>query len=107
MDDPVAAHIEAYNERDLDRFVECFAPDCVMEDGQGAVLARGHADLQRHFAVLFRDNPELHCEILHRVRVGDYVVDEEHITGRAGGEQRAVVVSHVSDGLIDHQRVVR
>jgi hypothetical protein len=33
-------------------------------------------------------------------------VDEEHITGRPDGELRGVVVSHVSDGLIDHQRFI-
>jgi hypothetical protein len=107
MNDPVEEHIQAYNARDLDRFVACYSPDCVMEDARGTVLARGHADFRAHFGRVFADNPELHCEILHRVRVGHYVVDEEHITGRYGGEQHGVVVSHVSGGVIDHQRVIR
>jgi hypothetical protein len=34
-------------------------------------------------------------------------VDEEHITGRDGGEQHGVVVSHVRGGVIDHQRFIR
>jgi hypothetical protein len=107
MNDPVEEHIRAYNAQDLDRFVACYSPDCVMEDARGEVLARGHADFRAHFGRVFADNPELHCEILHRVRVGHYVVDEEHITGRYGEEQHGVVVSHVSDGVIDHQRVIR
>jgi hypothetical protein len=107
MDDPVEAHVQAYNERDLNRFVACYSPDCVIEDGLGAVVARGHADLRARFGPLFEANPELHCEILHRVRVGEYVVDEEHITGRYGREQHSVVVSYVSGGLIDHQRFIR
>jgi hypothetical protein len=107
VNDPVEEHIQAYNARDLERFVACFSADCVMEDARGEVLARGHADLRALFRRLFDENPELHCEVVHRTRVGDYVVDEEHITGRDGGDQRAVVVSHVSGGVIDHQRVVR
>ena len=107
MNDPVEEHIRAYNARDLDRFVACYSPDCVMEDARGTVLARGHVELRTHFGRVFEDNPELHCEVLHRVRVGDYVVDEEHITGRYGGEQHGVVVNHVSGGAIDHQRVIR
>ncbi len=107
MNDPVEEHIQAYNTRDLDRFVACYSPDCVMEDARGTVLARGHADFRAHFGRVFADNPELHCEILHRVRVGHYVVDEEHITGRYGGEQHGVVVSHVGGGVIDHQRLIR
>ena len=107
MDDPVQTHVEAYNERDLDRFVSCFSPDCVIEDARGMVVARGHGELRARFAPIFAENPELHCEILHRARVGDYVVDEEHITGRYGAAQHGVVVSHVSGGVIDHQRFIR
>jgi hypothetical protein len=107
LDDPVEAHVVAYNERDLDRFVACYSPDCVIEDARGTVVARGHADLRARFRPIFEENPGLHCEVLHRARVGEYVVDEEHITGRYGGEQHGVVVSHVSSGMIDHQRFIR
>jgi hypothetical protein len=107
MDDPVEAHVRAYNERDLNRFVASYAADCIIEDARGTVVARGHADLRARFGRIFDENPELHCEILHRARVGEYVVDEEHITGRYGGEQYGVVVSHISGGVIDHQRFIR
>jgi hypothetical protein len=107
VDDPVEEHIQAYNARDLERFVACFSADCVMEDARGAVVARGHADLRELFERVFAESPELHCEVVHRTRVGEYVVDEEHITGRSGGEQRVVVISHVGAGVIDHQRVIR
>jgi hypothetical protein len=105
--DPVDEHVLAYNERDLERFVACFSMDCVIEDAQGSVLARGHADLRAHFGRVFDQSPDLHCEIVHRAQVGDYVVDEERITGRVGGDQHGVVVSHLSGGLIDHQRFIR
>jgi hypothetical protein len=107
MDDPVEAHVQAYNACDLDRFIACFSPDCVIEDARGNVVARGHDGLRARFGRVFEENPDLQCEVLHRARVGEYVVDEEHITGRYGGEQHGVVVSHVSGGLIDHQRYIR
>ena len=107
MNDPVEEHIQAYNERDLDRFVACFSPDCVMEDARGEVLARGQADLRARFGRVFDENPELHCEVVHRARVGEYVVDEERVTGRVGGEQCGIVVSHVRGGVIEHMRVIR
>jgi hypothetical protein len=107
MDDPVEAHVRAYNERDLNGFVACYSADCILEDARGAVVARGHAEIRARFGRLFEENPELHCKILHRARVGEYVVDEEHITGRYGGEQHGVVVSHVSGGAIDRQRFIR
>ena len=107
MSDPVDEHVRAYNERNLERFIACFSPDCVIEDAQGAVVAEGHHDLHERFGRVFAESPELHCEILHRIRVGGYVVDEEQITGRVGGDQHGVVVSHVSNGLIDHQRFIK
>jgi hypothetical protein len=79
----------------------------VIEDARGTVLARGHEDLRTHFGRVFDESPDLHCEIVHRVQVGDYVVDEERITGRVGGDQHGVVVSHISGGVIDHQRFIR
>ena len=107
MIDPVAEHVRAYNERDLDRFLACFSADCVIEDARGTVLARGQEDLRMHFGRVFDESPDLHCEIVHRARVGDYVVDEERITGRVGGDQHGVVVSHIGGGVIDHQRFIR
>ena len=107
MTDPVEAHVEAYNARDLDGFVACYAADCVIEDARGTVLARGRDELRARFDAVFRASPSLHCEIVHRIRVGEYVVDEERITGRVGGDQHGVVISHVAGDVIDHQRFVR
>jgi hypothetical protein len=76
VSDPVDEHIQAYNERSLERFVACFSADCVIEDARGTVLARGHGDLRAHFSRVFDESPRLHCEIVHRTRVGDYVVDD-------------------------------
>jgi hypothetical protein len=106
-DHPVDEHVHAYNERDLERFVACFSVDCVIEDARGSVIARGHKDLRAHFGRVFNESPELNCQIVHRARVGDFVVDEEQITGRVGGDQHGVVVSHISGGVIDHQRFIR
>jgi hypothetical protein len=107
LNDPVDAHVQAYNARDLDRFIACYSADCVLEDARGAVVARGHEQLRAHFGRVFEASPTLHCEIVHRARVGEYVVDEERITGRFGEEQHGVVISHAMGGVIDHQRFVR
>ena len=107
MTDPVDAHVEAYNARDVERFLACYAPDCVIEDARGNVLMHGHDEMRAHFERVFGESPQLHCAIAHRVRVGEYVVDEERITGRVGGDQHGVVISHVAGDVIDHQRFVR
>lgn len=56
---------------------------------------------------MFAACPELRCEILSRIAVGEYVVDEERVSGRAPEPERLVVVYHLAAGLVDHERIVR
>ena len=39
--DPVQAQLDAYNARDLERFLACYASEIVIEDGAGQRLAEG------------------------------------------------------------------
>jgi hypothetical protein len=109
--DPVAvvtAQLDAYNARDLERFLGCYSPDAVIEDGTGRVLMRGHEAMRGTYGQLFAQSPELHCEIRQRICVGPYVVDEEEITGfHLSGfptEVHAAAVYRVERGRIVHVR---
>ena len=109
MNGPVERQVDAYNRRDLDAFLACYAPDTVIEDAAGTVVIRGHKAMRDVYDELFRSSPDLRAEIATRIRVGDYVVDEERITGRRGSteELRVVVIYHVENDVIDHVRLVR
>jgi uncharacterized protein (TIGR02246 family) len=109
--DPVAvvtAQLDAYNARDVDRFLECYSPDAVIEDGKGQVLMRGREAMRLVYEQLFAQSPGLHCEIRQRILVGPYVVDEEAITGfQLAGfptEVHAAAVYRVEEGHIVHVR---
>lgn len=107
MDDPVAEQLQAYNAGDVERFMACYAHDCVVDDGAGNRLLTGHAEMRPRYEVLFKSSPNLHCEILHRSRIGSYVIDEERITGRVPAMNRAIVIYRVKAGLIEHVRFLR
>jgi hypothetical protein len=108
MEDAVDRQLRAYNERDLDEFVACYADDVVVEDGDGDALMRGRDELRERYSRLFEHSPDLHAEILTRIRVGSYVVDEERVTGRPDGDMHAVAVYRLDDeGLIDRVRFLR
>jgi hypothetical protein len=50
----------------------------------------------------------MHAEIVGRIRVGSYVVDEERITGGSGEHVHAVAIYRLDDGgLIDRVRLLR
>jgi hypothetical protein len=107
---PVQAQLEAYNRRDLEAFLACYAPDCRMEDGAGAVMAADREAMRPSYAALFANSPDLHLDVPTRIVAGSYVIDEEHGTGaRLPGfseEVHGAVVYRVADGLIRHVRVL-
>ena len=105
--DPVQEQLEAYNARDLERFIACYTPDVVIEDGAGNLMMQGHDAMRERYGPMFAQNPDLHCRIVSRIRIGDYVVDEERITGRGPGEVHAVAIYRLADDLIAHVRFLR
>lgn len=111
--DPVEAQLAAYNARDVDAFIACYCVDCAIDDGAGKRLMTGHTEMRARYRALFDGSPNLHCEIVHRTRVGDYLIDEESISGRLPGTTpeltRAVVIYRVdtASGLISHVRFLR
>ena len=104
---PVQAQLEAYNARDVDAFVACYADDVVVEDGRGRELTRGRAQLRDDYAQLFAQFPELHCEIVHRISVGEYVIDEEIVSGRGAESIHAAAIYRIEHGQIVHVRFLR
>lgn len=105
--DPVQAQLEAYNARDLERFIACYTADVVIEDGAGNLLMQGHDAMRQRYGPMFAANPDLHCRIVSRIRINDYVVDEERITGRGPDEVHAVAIYRVAGDLIAHVRFLR
>ena len=81
---PVAAQLAAYNGRDIDAFIVNFHEDCVCEDGEGKVLLAGRAAMYDSYKQMFAASPGLFCKLVSRTVVGNYVLDEERVTGRAG-----------------------
>ncbi|MGE5674164.1 MAG: nuclear transport factor 2 family protein [Mycobacterium leprae] len=105
--DPVPAQLEAYNARDLERFIACYSPDVIIEDGAGNRLMQGHDEMRARYGPMFAQYPELHCRLASRIRIGEYVVDEERITGRRPEEEHAVAIYRVSGEKIVHVRFLR
>jgi hypothetical protein len=107
--DAVARQVSAYNRRDLDAFLECYTADVVIENAQGDVVMDGRAAMRAAYGELFADSPALHVEIATRIRIGEYVIDEEIVTGRHASPDamRVAAIYHVADDLIDRVRFIR
>jgi len=106
--DPVEEQLLAYNDRDLERFIAAYMPDVVFEDGENTILTKGHDQIRKSYGNMFATHPELHCKIVSRIKVGNYVVDEEEITGRGSPTpMHAVVIYRVNEDKIAHVRILR
>ena len=107
--DPVDAQLAAYNAHDVAAFMACYTPDCTIDDADGNRLMTGHAEMRPRYETLFASSPNLHCDIVSRIRIGDHVIDEERITGRVPELRRAVVIYRIdkASGLISHVRFLR
>ena len=105
MTDAVDRVVAALNARDVDAFVACYAPDATIEDGHDRVGTRGHDELRSLYGPMFERYPELRVEPGWRTTVGEFVVQEERVTGR-GGHERHVAVYLVRDGVIVRERLL-
>jgi hypothetical protein len=102
--DLIEQQVAAFNARDLDAFVACYAADARIIDASGTPMAEGHAGLRQMYSPLFANSPELHTTITNRIHIGTWVIDDEHTTGFVlpgyPTELRAVVVYHIVDDKI-------
>jgi uncharacterized protein (TIGR02246 family) len=109
--DVVDAQVDAYFSRDLERFVACYAPDVVITNAAGEVLAEGHDAVRQIYGQLFENSPQLGGRIANRIVVGDFVADHEEIEGlnRPGSPTsiQAIAVYQVTDEKISRVALYR
>jgi len=106
---PVIDQLKAYNSRDIDQFMMNFSEDCVLEDAEGNLLMAGYEDMYASYKKMFEASPDLHCLLASRVVVGNYILDEERVTGRNGdpNELHVVAAYRVEGEKIVHVRFFR
>jgi hypothetical protein len=82
-----------------------------VRDFDGNVLMDGLEAMRGQYGPMFRDSSQLRAEIPRRIVAGDYVIDEEDISGMVvAGSPRtvhAVAIYRVRDGLIHDVVLVR
>ena len=110
MTDPIVEQLDAYNARDLERFLACYAPDVVVENGAGDQMMAGIEGMRAFYGPLFADSPSLFAEVTNRIRAGEFVIDEEHVRGiNITGfptEMHVALVFRVRGNLIVHVRLL-
>lgn len=100
----VQAAIDAYPDHELDRCLSYYAPDVVVKDTDGKVLMEGLEAVRTRYGKSMTDHPNMHYDIPNRIALGEFVIDEERVTGftqpGSPDERRAVLVYRFSGELI-------
>ncbi len=97
----VQEQLEAYNARDLDRFVACYADDVrVYRPPAPEPVIVGKAALAAHYAQHRFNLPALHAEVRARMVLGNKVIDHERVVGIKSQPFEVAAVYEVVDGSI-------
>lgn len=94
--------LDAYNNKNIDEFLSAYSDDVEVYEFPSNQLMYAGIDLMRErYDALFKNNPYQHAHILARIVKGNFVIDHEHVTGRANGvEVMAVAIYEVKNDKI-------
>lgn len=106
LSDPVAAQLDAYNSHDLGRFLACFADDVEFLTADGETMFQGRDQLAQVYAGVFEDS-KVHCKVTNRLTAGEWVVDEQHVSGIGDDKETVIALYRVQDGSITQVRLLR
>lgn len=99
---PVQMQLEAYNAKDIDGFMRWWADDCLYFAFPDTLLAQGTDAIRERHVERFRE-PDLEGRLLHRLSVGNMVIDHETVrrTFPEGvGEVDVVCIYEIENGRI-------
>jgi len=98
----VQRQLDAYNARDLDRFVAQYSDDVqLFRPPEPQPVLSGKTAMAEHYATKRFNLPGLHATLVNRMVLGNKVIDHERITGIGNAPIDAAVVFEVNpQGLI-------
>jgi len=95
----VNEQLDAYNARDIDKFVATYSEDIEIYNSKGVMTMKGHAQLRERYNNLFKNTPNLHCRIVNRIKINNKIIDNENVTMNDRLVE-AVAIYEVVDGKI-------
>ena len=94
--------VDAYNARNVDKFVSFYAKDVkIYYFPSNKLIMDGRETMREKYRSYFQKSPNLHCKIVSRIVDDNFVIDNELVTGgREKGEVKATAIYEVKNDLI-------
>lgn len=99
----IQAQLDAYNAKDLDALLGCYASDASMYLYPATLVAQGHDEIRQRMKLRFAE-PDLHAQLLRRVVIGEVVIDEEVVTRNFPAGRGKVAMTMIY--RVQHGRIV-
>jgi hypothetical protein len=100
--DTVQRQLDAYNDRDLARFIAEYSDTVrIFRPPAAEPAISGKAALAEHYTANRFNLPNLRAELLHRIVLGDRVIDHERVHGVRDQPFEVAAVYRVVDGKIE------
>jgi hypothetical protein len=99
----VQAHVDAFNERDVEAFMATYAPGAIHWEFPADTVWKGAARIRQHYTELFGDPDAkgLHVDVRERIVKGRFVTQHEFYRGLPGEDTHvSVVIYEVRGGRI-------
>ncbi|MFT6808725.1 MAG: imidazolonepropionase-like amidohydrolase [Saprospiraceae bacterium] len=81
----VQQQLNGYNARNIDAFLLPYADDVKIYNFPNDFLYEGKEKMRENYSSMFEKTPGLHCELKHRIIMGNTVIDQERVTGFPNG----------------------
>lgn len=93
--------LNAYNAKDIESFLAVYSSDVEVYEFPDKLLYKGIEKMRETYQPFFESAPELHCKLVNRIVNGNYVIDQEFITGNPRkSEINATAMYEIEGGLI-------
>ncbi|HVE48217.1 MAG TPA: nuclear transport factor 2 family protein [Casimicrobiaceae bacterium] len=96
----VQRQLDAYNRRDIDAFMACYASNAKLYRPPQTLWLDGHEAIAARYGTMFEQSPRLHASIVARIVLDQFVIDHEHVEGQPRGPFDAAAIYEVTEGRI-------
>lgn len=97
----VQQQVNAYNAKNIEAFLEPYADDIEIYTFPNTLVSKGKEGMRKTYEKLFKNAPDLHCEIKQRIINLNSVIDKESVSGmRPGQKVEATAIYEIKDHKI-------
>lgn len=95
--------VEAYNAHDARAFADFFAPDVAVYEHPDRLVQKSREEIFEYYQKLFGEFPENRTTVLHRIAIGDCIIDHERVQRRPDTEPFEVLAIYTMQKRFIHR----